>query len=378
MSGEASARWKGSGHMFTFKSATIGTSGYVSSMERESVNPTESGIRRIQHRLPHTSTSTAFVFSGGGAKGALHVGALRALLEAGIRPDMVVGTSIGAWNAAWTARTPTLDGVEELANVWRGLQPQQVLLGPTPPLGSRLARIRALNGLLMLAALRRVAGGCSSLYSDAGLREMLTRHLAGTTFDELALPCSVIAMDLSHGGRAIFRRGPVVDALLASSAIPGIFPPVCIDGAMYADGGMVDGCSVETAVEMGARRIFVLAIGYDADGDGGSFWSGVGEHQGQPAQSPSRRSVATVIQRASQVMGNYQIQRAVERVPSGVEVHLISLSTGTGRGTLSFGNVSRWIESAYSSTRAYLDAENAHNTLDTRECLESAACVLSA
>lgn len=365
--------------MTTFRSATTRTVGYASNADCQVSGANISGIRHVQRRPPHPSNSTAFVFSGGGAKGALHIGALRALLQAGIRPDMVVGTSIGAWNAAWLARTPTLDGVEELSEVWRSLEPQQVLLGRKLPLSSRLARSRVLSGLLMLAALRRVAGGCSSLYDDAGLREILTRHLAGTTFDELALPCSVIASDLSHGGRAVFRRGPVVDALLASSAIPGIFPPVCINGTMYADGGMVDGCSVETAVEMGARRIFVLAIGYDADTDGGSFWSGA-EANAQSTHTPSqsRRSVATVIQRASQVMGNYQIQRAVERVPAGIEVHLISLSTGTGGGTLSFGNVSRWIEEAYSSTLTYLDAIFSHRAPDTRDRLEPEASMLMA
>lgn len=373
--------------MSTIRSATAGTVEYISNMEREPLRATESGIRHIQYRLPHnttrTNTSTAFVFSGGGARGALHVGALRALLQAGIHPDMVVGTSIGAWNAAWLARMPTLDGVEALADVWYGLQPQQVLLGRKRPIGSRLARIRALHALLMLTALRRIAGGSSSLYSDAGLRQILTQHLADTTFDELALPCSVIATDLSHGGRAVFRRGPVVDALLASSAIPGIFPPVRINGSMYADGGMVDGCSVETAVEMGARRIFVLAIGYDADADAGALWSRAAEHPEEPAHALSRRSVSAVIQRASQVMGNYQIQRAMERVPAGVEVHLVSLSPGSssGSGSLSFGNVSRWIESAYNSTRAYLDAvacaRSPRNT-HSEECLEPAECMLSA
>jgi predicted acylesterase/phospholipase RssA len=278
---------------------------------------------------------------------------------------MLVGTSIGAWNAAWLARSPTLEGVEALAAVWKSLQPGQVLLGQNLPFCSR---VRALKSLLMLAALRRVVSGRSSLYSDAGLRQTLAQHFTDLTFEDLALPLSVVATDLSHGGRAVFRHGPIVDAVLASSAIPGIFPPVNIGGALYADGGMVDGCSVETAIELGARRIFVLAIGYDADAGDGASW--------RQAGAP-RHSAPSVIQRASQVMGNYQIQRALERAPRGVETRLICLSPDSGGGTLSFGNVSGWIEDAYRSTRAYLDATYSHGGA-AREMAGVAASALSA
>lgn len=336
---------------------------------------TESGVRLMPRPRPPTATRTAFVFSGGGARGALHVGALRALLGAGIRPDMLVGTSIGAWNAAWLARRPTCEGVEELAAIWRELRPHHVLFGRTFPLSSRLW---SLKGLQLLSALRRMTGGCSSLYDDAGLRHLLTLQFANQTFEDLALPLRVIATDLSHGGRAVFQSGRVVDTLLASSAIPGIFPPVCINGAMYADGGMVDGCSVETAVEMGARRIFVLAIGFDSDADGGSAWSDNLEHSPQQARQESRRTVAAAIQRASQVMGNYQIQRAVDRMPRDVEVHLISLGAGTPTGTLNFGNVSRLMDGAYCSTRAYLDATYSGRSASAHQRSEAEVAQLSA
>ncbi|HEX8035122.1 MAG TPA: patatin-like phospholipase family protein [Ktedonobacterales bacterium] len=361
--------------MFTFEPRPMGDKGDVVEREQKVRAAAESGIRLIPRPVPPTDTRTAFVFSGGGARGALHIGALRALLEAGIRPDMVVGTSIGAWNAAWLARKPTLEGVEELANIWQALLPHHVLFGRRLPLWSRALSFK---GLAMLAALRRMTGGCSSLYGDAALRQLLTSHLTDQTFENLALPLSVIATDLSHGGRAVFRSGRVVDALLASSAIPGIFPPVCIDGAMYADGGMVDGCSVETAVDLGARRIFVLAIGFDSDADGGASWSENKEQSPKQARRGTGRTIPAVIQRASQVMGNYQIQRAIERVPRDVEIHLISLSTGTDGGTLSFGNVSRWMASAYESTRAYLDAMCSSSTADAEQRHEAATLRLLA
>ncbi len=361
--------------MFHFKPGPTGDTRNILNGKHEVMGATGSGIRLIPRPQPSTDTRTAFVFSGGGARGALHVGALRALLEAGICPDMLVGTSIGAWNAAWLARKPTLEGVDELAGIWQELQPHHVLFGRRFP---RLSRLLSFKGLAMLAALRRVTGGYSSLYGDAGLRRLLALHLAGQTFEDLALPLSVIATDLSYGGRAVFRSGPVVDAVLASSAIPGIFPPVRIDGAMYADGGMVDGCSVETAVDLGARRIFVLAIGFDSDADGGSSWSDNKEHSPEQAYHRSGRTISGVIQRASQVMGNYQIQRAIERVPDDIEVHLISLSAGTPGGTLSFGNVSQWMANAYRSTQAYLDATYSRRTANAQQRHEAAALPLSA
>lgn len=309
-------------------------------MDRE-----RSGMRCIQRLRPQARPRTAFVFSGGGARGALQVGALRALFEYGELPDVVVGTSIGAWNAAWIARTPTCAGVEALAEAWLGLQPDQVLLGRPAP---TCAPKRALKGFLLLAALRRLARGCSSLFSDDGTRRLLSRYLGEVTFDELALPLRIVAADLTHGGRAVFSHGAVVPAVLASSAIPGIFPPVRIGDVYYADGGTVDGCSIETAVELGARRIFVLANAYDTLGDGADLW------RCEEYDRATSRSVAAVIQRASQVMGNYQIERALERLPHGVQAHVISLSTENGAGSLSFRDVTAWMDHAYLTTRDYL------------------------
>ncbi len=323
-----------------------------------SASSAHSAIRSIHGARLRERSGTAFVFSGGGVRGALHVGALRALLEHGVQPDMLVGTSIGAWNAAWLARTPTLPGVEALADAWRELHPAQALLGHTPRTGTRM---RTLSSRLLVTALRRLAHGQPSLYSDAGMRQVLSHHLGDLTFEDLALPLHVIAADLTHGGRAVFNTGPIVPAVLASSAIPGIFPPVRIGDAIYADGGTVDGCSVETAVNLGARRIFVLAIGYDTVGDGGALWTGAAQPVTNSPHHKSPYSAAAVIERASQVMGNYQIQRALEQLPRDVESHVITLSTTTGNGTLKFGDVSTWIERAYTMTRDYLrDMEYGH------------------
>jgi NTE family protein len=349
-----------------------------SQVERDEVRPSvygdEPGLSYIRRACPRSGYHTAFVLSGGGARGALQVGALRALLEYGERPDVVVGTSIGAWNAAWLARTPTPEGVEALADAWCGLQPAQVMLGRAK------SWFGSLRSHLLCSALRRVAHGLPSLYSNTGLRQMVQRYLGDATFEDMTVPLRIIAANLTHGGRAVFERGSVVPAVLASSAIPGIFPPVRIDDSLYSDGGTVDGCSVETAVELGARRIFVLAIGYDTEGDGGAVWSEAA-HEGATDVPDGKTpySMAAVLQRASQVMGNYQIQRELERLPEGVEAHVISLSTGTGNGTLDFSNVSEWIERAYNTTREYLRTHlPARESDPASEETESRVRVLSA
>jgi NTE family protein len=237
--------------------------------------------------------------------------------------------------------------VEALAEIWRGLHPATVMLGR--PVEAKHPK-RTLRARLLMAALGRVGRGRSSLYDDAGMRTILATHIGDVSFEELALPLRVIAANLTYGGRGVFSSGPVAPAVLASSAIPGIFPPVRIGDAVYADGGTVDGCSVETAVALGARRIFVLANGFDLIGDGGARWA---------ASSPGDSySMAAVLQRASQVMGTFQIQQALERVPRDVETHVISLSTGDDGGTLNFGAVSAWIERSYAATRAYLQGVN--------------------
>src|SRR5690349_10016153 len=125
------------------------------------------GVRR-----PRWSGYTAFVLAGGGARGALQVGMLRALLERGERPDLIIGTSIGAWNGAWLASNPTLGQLDELVRIWRGLSPARVLLGYEPPAGPLP---RTLPGILTLAAVRRVTQGHASLYPDTGMRQLAAR-----------------------------------------------------------------------------------------------------------------------------------------------------------------------------------------------------------
>lgn len=304
-----------------------------------------SGVHR-----PRWRGYTAFVLSGGGARGALQVGALRALLECGERPDVIVGTSIGAWNGAVLARDPTLSGVEAVEEAWRTANPGRVMLGSEP----RVSTAQALVAMRALTALRRLAAGEPSLYDDAGMRQMIVRLLGDVTFEQLAVPLRIIATDITHGTRAIFGTGAVAPAVLASSAIPGIFPPVRLGDAVYVDGGALDNASVETALFLGARRIFVLDVGYDEHGSHAALWSEV-----QPEDSHRRRSagvlaISAVLERTTQVISRYQLDRALQRVPPGIEMHVLRIGTKAGGGALEFEKAPQWMKQGYEAACAYL------------------------
>lgn len=310
-------------------------------------------------RQPRWRDYTAFVLSGGGARGALQVGALRALLEHGERPDLIIGTSVGAWNGAWLAMGPTLERIATMARVWASVHPAQVLLG-RERVASGAAR-QATRGALALAAARNVTRDSPSLYGDVGLRQLLSRYYSGTTFETLAVPLYVIATNLTGGDRTVFAGGAIGPALLASSAIPGIFPPVRIGDAVYVDGGAVENCGLELALSLGARRIFALDVGYDASPTAMQTWSGAGAAGDERPQARIRRlrmtaphALASVLDRTTQVMSRYQLDHDLARLPPGIEAHVIRPSTPQGGGALDFDAAPEWIEHGYAFTRTYL------------------------
>jgi NTE family protein len=185
----------------------------------------------------------AFVLSGGGSLGATQVGMLRALFDAGIEPDMVVGTSVGAVNAAWVGAWPAREGVDKLADIWTGLRRDDVF-----PLGWTAAM-----GLL---------GRGKHLISNAALRGVLERHLPYVRLEQAQIPVHVVTTELKSGRAIVLSSGPAVPALLASCAIPGVFPPVTIGRRELIDGGVANHTPIAAAVELGARIIYVLPIGY--------------------------------------------------------------------------------------------------------------------
>jgi NTE family protein len=312
-------------------------------------------VRPVQYRdgvrRPRWSGYTAFVLSGGGARGALQVGMLRALLEHGETPDIIIGTSIGAWNGVWLARDPTLQGIAELMKIWHKLTPARVLLG-REPYGN--PNSRAISAMLMLSAIQHVTQGYASLYGDAGLQSLAIELLRDSTFEDLRVPLYVVAANLSRGGRQVFHEGSLALPVLASSAIPGIFPPVHIEDSIYVDGGALDNASLDLAVRLGARRIFVLDVGYDISRGNDPHWLGEPSETGR-ARGTGPHPLAALLERTAQVMSHYHLGRALEHLPPGIERHVLRPSPTDVGGTLDFGKADEWMAHAYELARAYLD-----------------------
>ena len=189
--------------------------------------------------------STAFVLSGGGSLGAVQVGMLQALSERGVTADLLVGTSVGAVNAAWVATHGMGEGsLTELAALWAGLRRNDVF------------------PLSVGRALLAMTGRRSALCSDAPLRNLVSTHLLTHDFREAAVPLHLVATDLLSGEEVLVSEGSVLDAVLASAAIPGIFPPVAVAGRHLVDGGVAHHTAVGQAVDLGASEIYVLPAGY--------------------------------------------------------------------------------------------------------------------
>jgi NTE family protein len=196
-------------------------------------------IRRLSSRR---RDKVAIVLSGGGPLGALQVGALRALFEHGIRPDIVTGTSVGALNAASLAFNPTPEGVAEMERQWRSLGEDDLFPG---------GRFRASWARMFVRG--------SKVFESSGLRRMIETTLGPTaTIEDALLPLGIVATDLETGAERVFTSGPLTDVVLASAAMPGVYPPVEIEGRMYTDGGVSNNVPIAPAVEMGATTLYVL------------------------------------------------------------------------------------------------------------------------
>ncbi len=169
------------------------------------------------------------------------MGALHALFEREIRPDLTVGTSVGALNAAWLAMDPTPAGVAHLERSWRNMKEGDLFPG---------GRFKA-SWARMLVRGNRV-------FENSGLRRTIETTLGPARFEDAQIPLAVTATDLETGAEMLFSTGPVLEPLLASTAMPGIFPPVEIDGRAYIDGGVANNVPIAPAAALGATTIYVM------------------------------------------------------------------------------------------------------------------------
>ena len=266
---------------------------------------------------------TAFVLGGGGVLGAYEVGMLRALAEARIQPDVVVGTSVGALNGACVAADP--DGAAAwLGEVWQGDAVQQAF------------------SETIFGQVARLARSGTHLHSIEPLRQMLEEALPGSDFADLELPFHCVAASIERAHAHWFSSGPVVPAVLASCAVPGLLPPVEVDGEHFFDGGLVDSIPVGRAVSLGADTIYVLHVGRIE----------------RPLTVPRRPWQVGLV--AFEIARRHRFHEEMAALPSDVRVHVLP-SGGNGRppdlAQLRYRdrtNVSTSIERAYLASAGYL------------------------
>jgi NTE family protein len=185
--------------------------------------------------------TTAFVLTGGASLGSIQAGMLEALYAHGVEPDLIVGTSAGALNAAFIADRPTtVQTAEELGDVWRGLGRNQVF--PVNPL----------TGALGFLGVR------SNLVPDSGLRRLLRRHVIADRLEETRIPLHLVATDVLTGEEVRLSHGPLLDAVMASAAIPGVLPSVTWEGRQLIDGGVSNNAPITHALALGADEVYVL------------------------------------------------------------------------------------------------------------------------
>lgn len=186
----------------------------------------------------------AFVLSGGGAYGAVQVGMLRALAEAAIEPDIVVGASVGALNGVFLADDPAT-AAARLTDVWSSLDRAAVFGGSGRGRGS-------------VQMLRHLARNRSSLVSAESINELIKTRVPRSRFDQLSLPFNAIATDQLTGEIVVLNEGALEPALAASAAIPGVLPSRHINGRQLVDGGVVAMFPTHTARQLGAASIVLL------------------------------------------------------------------------------------------------------------------------
>lgn len=278
--------------------------------------------------MPETETTArhtvGFVLGGGGHLGANEVGMLQALIERGITPDLIVGTSVGALNGVAIAADPSLDSVRKLRDAWTALGKDRVFASP---FGGAANLVRRGN----------------HLHSNQNLKLLIERLLPVQRFDQLQVPFQCVAASVERAAEQWFSEGPITPAILASAAVPGLLPPVEINGEHYLDGGLVNSIPIERAVALGATELYILQVGRIE----------------QPLTAPKNLlQVATV---AFEIGRRHRFARDMASLPDGVVGHI--LPTGeedlpTGLRQLKyrdFTHVAKRIDAANAAAGRYLD-----------------------
>jgi NTE family protein len=271
--------------------------------------------------MPTGRGGTAFVLGGGGVLGAAEVGMLQALFEHDVRPDLIVGTSVGAINGAFVAADPAPSAVKRLRGVWEELASERIFAGSVLSRMGTLVRTR------------------THLHPREPLRDLLAAHLQVTTFAELRVPFQCVAASIERAAERWFTDGSLIDAVLASSAVPGLLPPVELEGEHYFDGGLVHSIPVGRAVALGADTIYVLHVG----------------RIDRPLRPPTWPWEVGLV--AFEIARRHRFAADLATLPPGVTVHVLPSGDSPGAGNLryrDFTGVPARIDQAHGASRAYL------------------------
>lgn len=264
--------------------------------------------------------TTAFVLSGGASLGAVHAGMLLGLAEEGITPDLIVGTSVGAVNGAWIASRSDESGIRGLADLWRSLSRGDVF--PTHP-------ITGIQGLL---------GRRPHLVPNTGLRRIIADNLQFSRLEDAPTPFHVVATDVISGMDVLLSTGDAADAITASAAIPGVFPPVKIDGRFLMDGGVVNNTPLSHAVALGADRVWVLPTGYSC------------------ALPTAPQSALTMALHAVSLAVNHRLAVDIERFEPTIDLHVVRPLCPVAISGTDFSHAALLIERSHAATREWLAA----------------------
>ena len=271
--------------------------------------------------------TTAFVLGGGGRWGAVEVGMIQALDEAGIEPDLILGTSIGAFNGAVIADYPGREGVERLTGFWEEVT------------GADLFQTGFFDRAIRVATLK------PAIHDTAELRALVEHAIhPDTRIEDLQVPFQCVAASIENFAEHWFDKGLLVDAVLASSAIPALFPPVVIDGESFYDGGLVDSVPLGRAVALGADVVYVLQVGRIES----------------PLRPPERLYEAALI--SFEIARRHRFVTTMRNLPEGVEVHLLPTGSPVAwddRRQLKWtdtGGIEERMTTAYRATVGYLES----------------------
>ncbi len=272
--------------------------------------------------------TTAFVLSGGASHGAVQVGMLQALARREIRPDLVFGASVGALNAAWIAGDPALEHLDDLDAIWTSLRTRDAF------------PLRPLTGLLGFLGRR------NSLVSASGLRSIVARNVRFERLEDAPIPLCVIATEVTSGREVALTVGNAVDAIVASATIPGVLPPVEMDGRMLMDGGVVNNTPISNAIAAGATRIYVLPTGYACD-----------------LQRPPKSALAMTLQAIS-LLVEQRLITDVQELQGRVDLRVIPPVCPLDVSPADFSRARELIDLARDGASRWLDTVDAGHAID--------------